>query len=958
MSLPGTIKFSNGSSPTLTSTASSPGTYILTAGNPAIVVTGTWTKVSGPGTITFSNANSPTSMATASVAGEYTLRWTITGGSCPSSDDVNITYTPGPTATVTGGGTICAGNSSTVTVTVTGGTAPYTVTLDNGGGTQSGSSPLTFSVFPEDWSTTYSVESGTDALGSCITGSGSATVTVSPDFPAYAGPDQTVCGLLARLEGYSEGEPRPGTWPRMSLPGTIKFRNVNSEASMATASVAGKYTLPAGNPAIVVTGTWTKVSGPGTITFSNANSPTSTATASSPGAYTLRWTIAGGSCPSSDDVNITYTPGPTATVTGGGTICLESISTVTVTVTVTGGTAPYTVTLDNDGGRQTGPSPLSFEVETPSTTTYSVESGEDALGCTITSSGSATVTVILTTVNAGPDQTICAGTSVVLAGSLTGGATGPIWTGGGGIFVPNATTLNAIYTPSDEEIAEGITALTLRRDNLPGVCGPINDTMFIIINPVTVHAGPDQTICAGTSAILAGSCGYQANGTWSGGTGTFSPNATTRDAVYTPSAAERTAGTVTLTFTMDDPPAACGPNSDTMTITINPTANANAGPDQTICAGTSATLAGSFDGIAYGSEWIGGGGTFIPSATTLNAVYTPSSAEITAGSVTLTLLNPVGPCPGAVDSMTIFIDSCLPHIALLVADTANNRIQGFDGSNWSVIGVGTLGAGNGQFRAPEAVAFSSTGQRMYVADTGNNRIQWSTDGGVNWANFATNGVGFNQVKAPQGVALDAAGNLYVADTGNNRILRFNGGIPGMGVLLANKGTSAGQVTNPSGMVVDNKSTLFIADTGNNRVLKILNASTVISTNTGKVVASNGIGLNQVRAPQGVAVDSNGTLYIADTGNSRILRFLNGNSNNATTLALSGTQLGQVRQPEGITTSQFTSGWLAGIPIIVVGDTANNRIVGRPIGTGSWLYIGSPDNVGTGIGQFRAPSKIR
>ena len=84
------------------------------------------------------------------------------------------------TGTVTGGGSVCAGTSSSVTVTISGGAAPYSVTLDNGGGTQSGAGPVfTFSVTPAS-STTYSVVSLTDALSCVGSGSGSATVTVNP----------------------------------------------------------------------------------------------------------------------------------------------------------------------------------------------------------------------------------------------------------------------------------------------------------------------------------------------------------------------------------------------------------------------------------------------------------------------------------------------------------------------------------------------------------------------------------------------------------------------------------------------------------------------------------------------------------------------------------------------------------------------------------------------------------
>jgi hypothetical protein len=95
--------------------------------------------------------------------------------------------------------------------------------------------------------------------------------------------------------------------------------------------------------------------------------------------------------------------------------------------------------------------------------------------------------------------------------------------------------------------------------------------MTITINPAAiVNAGADQTICAGATVTLAGSIGGGAtSATWSGGTGTYAPNANALNAVYTPSAAERAAGTVTLTLTTNDPTGPCPAVSDQMVITIN-----------------------------------------------------------------------------------------------------------------------------------------------------------------------------------------------------------------------------------------------------------------------------------------------------------------------------------------------------------------------------------------------------
>ncbi|HNC43102.1 MAG TPA: hypothetical protein PLU80_02905, partial [Acidobacteriota bacterium] len=472
-----------------------------------------------------------------------------------------------------------------------------------------------------------------------------------------------------------------------------------------------------------------------------------------------------------------------ATISGGGIIC--GSGSATGTATITGGTPPYTVTLTNGGGTQTGASPLTFTVSPGATTTYMFQSGMDSTAEPITGSGSAVVTVSTAgTANAGPDQSVCdTSPTVTLAGAVGGSAT---------------------------------------------------------------------------------------TGTWSGGAGTFAPNATTLNATYTPTAGEISAGLVTLTLTSSGPGGACSVDTDTVK-------------------------------IAY--------------------------------------LN------------------CSELSQLMVADTSNNRVQRFDGTTWSVVGVGTIGSGNGQFRMPEAVAFNGMG-RIYVADTGNNRIQWSTDSGVTWANFATVGSANTQVRAPQGLELDSAGNLYVSDTGNGRVMRFNGGIPGSGVVIASNGAGGGQVGSPRGLVIDGSFRLFVTDQSNSKIIRILNANTTTSSASGTVLATSGTALNKVQNPQGIAIDPTGNLFIADTGNSRILRWVNANPNNSSTFALTGIQMGQVNQPEGVTVKFFSSGSFAGSTLLVVADTGNNRIQGRFLPTGGWSLIGSPNNIGSGIGQFRAPSKAQ
>jgi len=92
-------------------------------------------------------------------------------------------------------------------------------------------------------------------------------------------------------------------------------------------------------------------------------------------------------------------------------------------------------------------------------------------------------------VNAGPDQARCASDIINLAGSVTGGTTTGIWTtSGSGTFAPNATTLNATYTPSVADKALGTVTLTLTST---GNCTPRNDAMVVTLQPLPIpNAGP------------------------------------------------------------------------------------------------------------------------------------------------------------------------------------------------------------------------------------------------------------------------------------------------------------------------------------------------------------------------------------------------------------------------------------------------------------------------------------
>jgi hypothetical protein len=139
------------------------------------------------------------------------------GAICPTID-----------ATVSGTVVVCAGGgSSNITVTISGGTAPYTVTLTDGGGTMTGSSPLTFTVNPVA-TTSYSVASGMDSDECPVTGAGSATVTDGSAPVVTINPvNQTITGDSVTFTAAASGTPAPTVQWQVSVGGG-PFTNINA----------------------------------------------------------------------------------------------------------------------------------------------------------------------------------------------------------------------------------------------------------------------------------------------------------------------------------------------------------------------------------------------------------------------------------------------------------------------------------------------------------------------------------------------------------------------------------------------------------------------------------------------------------------------------------------------------------------------------------------------------------
>jgi uncharacterized protein (TIGR03663 family) len=191
---------------------------------------------------------------------------------------------------------------------------------------------------------------------------------------------------------------------------------------------------------------------------------------------------------------------------------------------------------------------------------------------------------------------------------------------------------------------------------------------------------------------------------------------------------------------------------------------------------------------------------------------------------------------------------------------------------------GTTGALDGQFNGPHGIAIAPDGS-IYVADTNNNRIQhFSKDGEFlkTWGTFGDNSTGdlpigsFNQ---PWAVAISPDGKyIYVADTWNHRIQKFTS----TGTPLKTWGTPLYEPSNnnpfgiwgPRGIAVNAQGNVFVADTGNKRIL-------VYNSNGDFIlqIGGEGLAIAQFEEPVGIAFDMQGYLYVADTWNQRIQVFI-------------------------------------------------------------------------------------
>jgi sugar lactone lactonase YvrE len=242
---------------------------------------------------------------------------------------------------------------------------------------------------------------------------------------------------------------------------------------------------------------------------------------------------------------------------------------------------------------------------------------------------------------------------------------------------------------------------------------------------------------------------------------------------------------------------------------------------------------------------------------------------------------------------------------LFIVDTKNNRIQKLGPAGKTLATWGGEGQEPGKFKDPHGIAIGPDGS-VYVADTWNHRIQKFDSNGAFLLEWNASDQSF---WGPRGVAAADSGNVYVTDTGNKRIVYFSPD----GIQIdtwGGDGSGAGQLIEPVGIAISEAGEIIVADTGNRRLQFFQEDGVFVkewkvfgweefysepylatfgpdvymtdshehrfaSYRDGKlqgVWGKTGSSSGEFNRPIGIAINSDGRVFVSDTFNNRIQVF--------------------------------------------------------------------------------------
>lgn len=238
----------------------------------------------------------------------------------------------------------------------------------------------------------------------------------------------------------------------------------------------------------------------------------------------------------------------------------------------------------------------------------------------------------------------------------------------------------------------------------------------------------------------------------------------------------------------------------------------------------------------------------------------------------------------------------------------------------------------GGFNEPRAVGVDAQ-NNVFVADTQNWRIQKFDSAGqfaLQWGSRGSRGTGTAKFNYPKGLAVDrTTGAVYVCDTDNGQIKKY-----------ANDGTFLWQVNAAKGSLgadVAPDGTLYVVDTLGAKILKLDPATGARRATIG----SRGGGNGQFQSPSGVAVDTDGSIWVTDTTRDIVQH-----------LTATGAYLGKLASP-GLGDNRLQIGWDVEVhgDYVFVSDAETDKI---KVWTKAGVFVTAFGGTGTELGRFQEP----
>jgi uncharacterized protein (TIGR03437 family) len=292
--------------------------------------------------------------------------------------------------------------------------------------------------------------------------------------------------------------------------------------------------------------------------------------------------------------------------------------------------------------------------------------------------------------------------------------------------------------------------------------------------------------------------------------------------------------------------------------------------------------------------------------TQINAGSAPLASSRTLAGPSDVKLDPDG---------NIYIADTLNHRAIMFPNGSRSAVRLWGQNDFSTNGPNQVKAGSINSAYKIAIDYSRQPFALYVSDTNNHRVLgWRNatafhsgdpadlvigqpDFSTAHPNIESNGTqpSSTTLFGPRGIAVDGGGNLYVADSGNHRVLRYRRPFDQSGRINADlvigqrdfqtassAAVNAASLRDPAGVAIGPEGTIFVADAGNHRVLEFppdagnrpLAIRVLGQPNFTAAAPLTPASAQTMRAPQGIFVDAASTLYVADTGNNRMLAFAN------------------------------------------------------------------------------------